>query len=62
MATSLSSDMRDYKGELVKNYGCVDCEATDKEAAKYQKVEDNFRDALNERRKELGLPPLTSGQ
>lgn len=52
--------MRDYKGELVKNYGCVDCEATDKESAKYQKVEDNFRDALNERRKELGLPPLTS--
>jgi hypothetical protein len=51
--------MRDYKEELVKNYGCVDCEATDKEVEKYQKVEDNFRNVLNERRKELGITPLT---
>ena len=52
--------MRDYKEELITKYGCVDCDATDQAAAKFQKVDDNFRDALNERRKELGLPPLTA--
>ena len=53
--------MRDYKEERLTNYGCIDCDATDKEVAKYQKVEDNFRDALNKRRQELGLPPLDNG-
>lgn len=48
--------MRNYKEELIKNYGCVDCSATDEEAAKYQKVEDGFRDALEKRRREIETP------
>lgn len=52
--------MRDCKEELLTNYCCIDCDATDKAVAKYQKVEDNFRDALNKRRQELGLPHLVN--
>ena len=54
--------MRNYKEELIKNYGCVDCSATDEEAAKYQKVEDGFRDALEKRRLEIESGPLTSAR
>ena len=46
------------KKDLIQNYGCVDCDATDEAAAKYKKVDDAFRDALNKRREELGLPPI----
>lgn len=46
------------KEDLIQNYGCVDCDATDKAAAKYKKVEDDFREALNKRREELGMPPI----
>lgn len=46
------------KKDLIQNYGCVDCDATDKAAAKYKKVEDDFREALNKRREELGLQPI----
>lgn len=46
------------KKELIQDYGCVDCDATDKAAAKYKKVDDAFREALNKRRVELGLPEL----
>ena len=45
------------KEDLIQNYGCVDCDATDQVAAKYKKVEDDFRKALNKRREELGLQP-----
>lgn len=53
-------EMRNYKAELIKNYGCVDCSATDEAAAKYQKVENDFRDALEKRRREIEADPLTS--
>ena len=46
------------KEDLIQNYGCVDCDATDEAIAKFQKVDDNFRDALNKRREELGLKPI----
>ena len=46
------------KEDLIHNYGCVDCDATDEAGAKYKKVEDDFRKALNKRRKELGLKPI----
>ena len=46
------------KEDLIQNYGCVDCDATDEVAAKYKKVEDDFREALNKRREELELKPL----
>ena len=46
------------KKELIQNYGCVDCDATDEVVAKYKKVEDDFRKALNKRREELGLQPI----
>ena len=45
------------KDDLIRKYGCVDCRATDEAVAKYKKVEDAFREALNKRRKELGIPP-----
>lgn len=54
--------MRDYKEELITKYGCVDCDATDEEAAKYQKVEDDFRNALEKRRQEIESAPLTSAR
>ena len=46
------------KKELIQDYGCVDCDATDKVAAKYKKVEDDFQKALNKMREELGLQPI----
>ncbi len=46
------------KEDLIQNYGCVDCDATDKAAEKYKKVEDDFREALDKRREELGLQPI----
>lgn len=46
------------KKELIQDYGCVDCDATDQVLAKYKKVDDAFREALNKRREELGLQPI----
>ena len=45
------------KDELIQKYGCVDCRATDEAVAKYKKVEDSFREALNMRYRELGMQP-----
>ena len=45
------------KNELIRKYGCVDCRATDEAVAKYRKVEDSFRKALNLRYEELGVSP-----
>ena len=46
------------KKDLIQNYGCVDCDATDKAVMKYKKVEDDFRKVLNKRREELELQTI----